>query len=309
VSELETVPYEPEWRERVRQLHHEVFGASASAEEFDWWFERNPAGPRVISLVPDGERAAGAASMSFFRMRLNGDEADAAVALDIATHPDFRGRGVFSTLQLLNEDVAARAGAQAALGFTNPEAGPIYVGKLGWRELTWLRIWARPLLLPARKARGVEPLERFGPETDELYERARGRWANHVVRRSEHLNWRFLDSPRSYRAFAARRGDRLDGYAVLGHKVYAGRSVGVVADLVASPGAARALLRQCVLEVTDGQALVALVSPWQQRTFLAAGFLPTHRSIRFIGKPLQPGVTLASGRAAWHFTLGDMDIF
>lgn len=309
MTELQPVEYAPAAREDVLTLQREVFGTSATPDEFEWWFERNPTGPRLISLIRDGERVAGASGMSFFRLRLNGREADVAFALDAATHPDYRGRGLWSQLELRNEEASAKAGAVAVLGFTNPVAGPILVGKLGWHDLTRLRLWARPLIVPSRAAREVELLDRFGPETDELYERAQGRWPNHFVRRSEYLNWRYVESPRGYRCFAARRDGRLDGYSVLGRKVYAERPLAVVADLVGSPRATRALLRRCVHEARGLQALVALVSPWQRATFLAAGFLPTHRAIRFIGKPLQAGVTLPEGRAAWHFTLGDMDIF
>jgi GNAT superfamily N-acetyltransferase len=303
------VPYEPAWRERVLALQREVWGESATAEEFDWWFERNPVGPRLISLATDDGRVAGVSGMSFFRMVLDGEEADAVFALDAATHPDYRGRGLWSQLELRNEELSAQAGAAAALGFTNPVAGPILVGKLGWRDLTSLRLWARPLLLPVRGDRAVETLDRFGTETDELYARARPGRGNHVVRRAEFLNWRYVDSPRRYERFALRRGGGLEGYAVLTHKVYGGRHVGVVADLIGSARACRALLRRCARAARGVRLLVALVSPWQRRTFLASGFVPTHRSIRFIGKPLRPGVVLSAGRSAWHFTLGDMDIF
>ena len=305
----EAVAYEPEWRDRVLELQRDVWGRSASADEFDWWFERNPAGPRVISLVPDDGRVAGVSGMSFFRMVLNGEEADVVFALDAATHPDYRGRGLWSKLELSNEAASARAGAVAALGFTNPVAGPILVGKLGWGDLTRLRLWARPLVVPARDGGAVEPLERFGAETDDLYGRVRRRFGNHLVRRAEFLNWRYADSPRGYRCFAARREGRLEGYVVLARKDYEGRTVGVVADLVGSRWASRRLLGRCALEAGGVRALVALVSPWQRSTFVAAGFVPTHKSIRFIGKPLRPDVALPTERAAWHFTLGDMDIF
>ena len=309
MTSLDPVAYEPAWRERVLALQREVWGASASAEEFEWWFERNPVGPRLISVVPDDGRAAGVSGMSFFRMVLDGEQADVAFALDAATHADYRGRGLWSRLELRNEELSAQAGAPAVLGFTNPVAGPILVGKLGWRDLASLRLWARPLLLPARAERGVVPLERFDGETDELYARLSSSWGNHLVRRAEFLNWRYVDSPRGYRCFAARTGGRLEGYAVLTQKAYAGRTVGVVADLAGSAPACRALLRRCAREAEGVRLLVALVSPWQRRTFVASGFLPTHKAIRFIGKPLREGVTLSAGREAWHFTLGDMDIF
>jgi GNAT superfamily N-acetyltransferase len=316
VSELQPVAYEPSRRDDVRELMEEVFGAVASAEEFDWWHERNPAGRRVFSVVLDGGRIAGASGMSFHRMVLGGEETEVAFALDAATHPDYRGRGLWSALELRNEEECARLGAPAVLGFTNPMAGPILVGKLGWRDLTWLRFWARPLLRRGvgRLPVGVEPLERFGPETDEVYRAARAGLPAHVVRTADHLNWRYLDSPRGYRAFVARRDGRAEGYAVLGHKRYEGREVGTLADFLVRPGAGRAarrLLRAAAGSVELGRALVA----WMPRTrteraaLVAAGFVPTPRAIRFIGKPLQPGVELAGGRAAWHFSVGDMDIF
>jgi GNAT superfamily N-acetyltransferase len=306
---LEAVAYEPAWRDRVLELQREVWGSSVSADEFVWWFERNPAGPGLISLVPDDGRVAGVSGMSFFRMVLAGEETDVVFALDAATHPDYRGRGLWSKLELWNEEASARAGAAAALGFTNPVAGPILVGKLGWRDLTRLRLWARPLLVPEPEPAGTEPLERFGAETDELYARERARFGNHVVRSADFLNWRYVESPRGYRCFAVRADGRIDGYAILGRKEYEGRTVGVVADLAGSPAACRRLLRRCACETRGARVLVALVSPWQRGTFLAAGFVPTHKSIRFIGKPLRPGVTLLPGRSAWHFALGDMDIF
>jgi hypothetical protein len=306
---LEPEAYEPEWRDRVLELQRDVWGRSASPDEFDWWFERNPAGPRLISLVRDDGRVAGVSGMSFFRMMLNGDEADVVFALDAATHPDYRGRGLWSKLELRNEKVSAAAGAVAALGFTNPLAGPILVGKLGWRDLARLRVWARPLVGRARQGGGTEPLGHFDAEADALYERERRRFANHLMRSAEFLNWRYVESPRGYRCFAARSRGRLDGYAVLARKNHEGRTVGVVADLVGSPRACRRLLGRCAREARGVRALVALVSPWQRSTFLAAGFVPTQKSIRFIGKPLRPGVALPTGRDAWHFTLGDMDIF
>jgi GNAT superfamily N-acetyltransferase len=313
VTAFRPAAYEPSQRDAVRGLMEEVWGESASSEDFDWWHERNPTGRRLISLVLDDGRVAGASAMSFLRMRLNGEEHDVAFALDAATHPDYRGRGLWSVLELHNEQESAAAGAPAVLGFTNPVAGPILVGKLGWADLAALRLWARPQRLRAAEAGfrdgGGETLDRFGPEADALYRLVRGGWGNHVVRSTEYLNWRFVDSPRPYRILAARAGGELAGWAVVTHKRFQGRAVGAVADLVApEAGIARSLLRRAARAV-QGQALVALVSPAQRARYLAAGFVPTHRSIRFIGKPLADGVRLATGRAAWYFTLGDTDIF
>ena len=47
-----------------------------------------------------------------------------------------------------------------------------------------------------------------------------------------------------------------------------------------------------------------------KRRYLAAGFVPTPRTIRFIGKRLtEDAPELPRERRAWWFTLGDLDFF
>jgi GNAT superfamily N-acetyltransferase len=313
MSGFEAVAYEPTRRDDVRALMETVWGESASAEDFDWWYERNPTGPRLLSLVVDNGRVAGASGMSFFAMRLGGQEVTVAFALDAAMHPDYRGRGLWSVLELHNEAECVRAGAAAVLGFPNAISDSILVGKLGWRQLPRLRLWARPLAPLARESglRDVpgETLERFGDEAEDVYRRVSGGWGNHLLRSVAHLNWRFVDSPRPYRILAERRGGALEGWVVVTHRRFRGHAVGVVADLVAVTGrTAGALLRRAARAVR-GQALVALVPPYERVRYLTAGFLPTHMTLRLIGKPLAPGVELAAERTAWHLTLGDTDLF
>ena len=53
-----------------------------------------------------------------------------------------------------------------------------------------------------------------------------------------------------------------------------------------------------------------MVNPGEERTYLLAGFTPTPRTIRFIGKRLTDDAPpLPKERRAWHFTLGDLDFF
>jgi GNAT superfamily N-acetyltransferase len=308
VTLQQTVAFSSERRAEFLDLMGVVWGETLSPDEFDWWFERNPTGPRLISLVESDRRVACASAMSFLPMRLEGCETPVAFAVHAATHPEFRGQGIWPMLELHNEKEAART-APVVLGFTNPVAGPILVGKLGWSDLAGLRIWAAPLR-PAGRARGVEELDRFGPETDAVYERLSAAWPSHVVRRAEHLNWRFVDSEREYRRFACVRDGSVVGWAVVGKATYAGRRVAVLADLVApSVRVARPLLAACKRAIGGVQALVALVSSTERAAFASALFVPTHKTIRFIGKRLRDDAPLPEGRAAWRFTLGDLDIF
>lgn len=278
---------EPARRDEFLALMQETYGAAMPPAEFDWWFDRNPAGPRILNEARDEDGTAlGVLAMSCFRM----SQGLAAFAVHAVTTPAARGRGVFSTLELHNEEQAAAAGASWALGFTNPQAGPVLVGRLGWEDLTSLRIWVRPKRLRRRgegRLRVDSAVVRF--------EAARQLSAHHIVRDPAYLNWRYADSPRAYA--------QIDD-VIFTHAIWHGFSSAVICE----SGSARSLRRACA--AVDADLAVAMVNPGEERLYLAAGFVPSPRTIRFIGKRLTDNApALPRRRDAWHFTLGDLDFF
>jgi predicted N-acetyltransferase YhbS len=334
---VQVARYAPEWRASLVALLARVGTTQLSSEEFAWWFDRNPAGEGIVSLAVDDGEVVGVAAMSFFKTRLEGVETRLAIPVNVATDARYRGRGVFSTLQQENESAAAASGSPLTVTFPNARSYPIFIGRLGWIDLPRLRLWARPLRAAGvvryalrrpgeqggmcaqdrapRTAHGlqVRPIERFGEELDALGLRAAAGYGSHFSRDAEYFNWRYLDSPRDYRCFGAYRGAELVGVAVVGHTFKHGVSAGFLADLVAAPrdgAAVRALVSRAADEVRGGaDALVLLPprSPGQRRALARAGFAPTNKKLRFIGKPLHDGVRIDQRADAWHFTLGDFD--
>ncbi len=287
---------EPAQRDEFLALLQETYDSAMSPAEFDWWFDRNPAGARILNEARDDDGTAlGVLAMSCFRM----SQGLAAYAVHAVTTPAARGRGVFSTLELHNEQDAASAGAEWALGFTNPMAGPILVGRLGWEDVTSLRIWVRPKRL-RKTAQGRLVATPGVPLFEERH--AASFPGHHIVRDAEYLSWRYADSPRPYV-----RVESDDGWAVVTHAVWHGFSSAVVCDAVGSDKAV--LLRRCVHAV-EADIAVAMVNPGEERAYLAAGFVPTPRTIRFIGKRLtEDALPFPKERKAWRFSLGDLDFF
>jgi hypothetical protein len=306
------VPYERSRRGDFLALMREVYGGTGwSEEEFDWWFEQNPTGHFVLNLAVEDGETIGAAAQSYARMVVHGREGESTFTIHVMTGPAARGKGVFSGLQLHNDDEAAANGAHFAFGFTNPMAGPIFVGKLGWDELCWLRLWARPkrpLRAMRRRRAGGKPsggvrgvVEEFGLRHEEIYRRASAAWPAHFVKSADYLNWRFRASPRRYASFSTDRG-----FAVVGWGVFRGVSAGLVCELVGGDGVR--LLNRCV-RAADADVVIAMPNPGEYGTYLAAGFVPTPAAIRFIGRSLGPDEPLPRGRSAFRFSLGDTDIF
>jgi GNAT superfamily N-acetyltransferase len=336
---FQTVRYTPERRADLVGLLARVGTTQLSDEEFRWWFDGNPAGEGIVSLAVDGGEVVGVAAMSYFRTALDGTVTRLAIPVNVATDPRYRGQGVFSTLERENEAAASEAGSPLTVTFPNGASYPIFIRHLGWTDLPRLRLWAHPLragavvryLLGRQGARGglrsadssartvrgleVRPVERFGPDLDVLGRKAGAVYGNHFVRDAEYFNWRYLDSPRDYRCFGAYGEGELLGVAVVGHTFKHGVSAGFLADLVVGPPGyreLRALVARALDEVRGGaDALVLLPPPAreQRRALLAAGFAPTNKRLRFIGKALQDGAHLEERGEAWHFTLGDFDFF
>jgi GNAT superfamily N-acetyltransferase len=257
---------EPAGRDGFLALMQESYGEAMSPAEFDWWFDRNPAGPRILNEARDDRGSPlGVLAMSFARM----SQGLAGFAVHAVTTPAARGRGVFSTLELHNEQEAAEAGAT-------------------------LRIWVRPKRL-RKRVQGSLRQTGVGVFTERAVHDA-----HHILRDPGYLNWRYADSPRPYL-----RVEEGGGWAVVTHTIWHGYSSAVVCDAV---GGSK-LLRSCVHAV-DADLAVAMVNPGEERTYLAAGFVPTPRTIRFIGKRLTDDAPeLPKQRRAWHFTLGDLDFF
>lgn len=287
---------EPARREDFLALMRETYGSAMTAEEYEWWFDRNPAGPRVVSeaRAEDGT-PLGALAMSCLEL----SSGLTGFAVHAVTSPAARGQGVFSTLELHNERLAVEAGVGWILGFPNPVSGPVLVGRVGWEDVVPLRVWVRPKRLRRTgrgRLRAAPACPPFEPRHEASFPPI------HVLRDASYLTWRYTDSPRAYLRVEGERG-----WVVVTHATWRGFSSAVICDAIGS--GLPALLRRATAAV-EADVAVAIVNPGEERDYLAAGFLPARRTIRFIGKRLtEDAPPLPKARRAWRLTLGDMDFF
>lgn len=330
-------PWAPADRQPYLDLLRKAWGeGSMTGDHFDWWFLRNPAGSLMSVAEIDG-RVVGVASHTLARLVLEGEPRLGQFSVHATTDESARGLGIFKALELRHEDEGAERGSQVVLAFASAPTSPLFTGPLGWTAIDQRRVWLRPRAALARRLvrrfvrRGPSPaaeasaggdardpgpwrsggvevrrIERFGAAEEAAYRAAAPGLGNHVVRDVAYLNWRYLDGPLPYRAFASP-----NGFAVLGRKVHRGVALAYVAECIAPPREARALLRRCLAEARGAEA-VALVPPagLGRGALLALGFLPSHIALDFMGKAL-PGAArpLPVNPAAWRVSLGDTDFF
>ncbi|HET7566566.1 MAG TPA: GNAT family N-acetyltransferase [Gaiellaceae bacterium] len=280
-------------REDYLALLRESYGDGAlTAAELDWWFR---AEPHVESEALDEDGTPlGVLSMTC----LPTSAGLGAFVVHGVTAPAARGRGVYSTLEAANEEWAAAAGAAWAFCFANARTIEIF-RRLGWTELPPLRLWAR-LRRPTRRGVGGFRVEPVCPPFEARHEREFA--AAHVLRDAATLTWRYADSPRRYH-----RVEAGGGWAVVTHRVWHGFSIAAVCEAVGPALAAN--VRRAVRAV-DSELALALVDPGEEAAYLAAGFLPTPKTMPLVARRLRDDAPpLPAGRRGWRFTLGDMDFF
>jgi GNAT superfamily N-acetyltransferase len=295
MSGYELAAYEPAHRDDYLGLLKDAWGDLAlTGPEFDWWFRENPAGS-LMSVARANGRVVGVASHSLFRAILGGEEALAGFSVHATTAADARGQGIFEALERKHEQEAQERGVAVVLAFASKPTAPIFLGPLGWTEIGRLRVWARPFPRLRSRRLAVGRVERFRHAGD-----AGAAWPNHLIRDARHLNWRYLESPRRYEAFAA-----AGSYAVLGHKEHRGTRLAYIADLVGEP---KGLVRACLGAVEpDVRGLVAVPPPGHRGAYASLGFFPTRTSLWLMGKALAG--RLDPDLRSWRFTLGDTDFF
>ena len=291
-------------RDALLDLLERVWGERPESRALEWWFDDAPAGPGLLTVERNGERAVGLASLSFLRCRVAGDEQLVAMPLQVATDPAERGKGIFGRLERANEEEAVARGCVLGVTFPNDASRPIFLERLGWHELWRGRIWVRP---PAFASRRGELRIRELTETDLSQGQSLGHVrsghvlgtvprANGQVADAAFLEWRYLRSPRAYRILGTFRGQTLEGLLALrpsrGRVAVVCHALGEVGQLLRATGSAR--------------PTIALVPPEQRGAFLAAGFIPTPRPIRVLAKKLRPEGNLDG---PWQFQLGDFDVF
>ncbi len=300
-------------RAEQARLFNACFKKSLGPDELRWRYDRGPHGGALsfVSRPPGGEGVSGYACSPRRVLCFGEHESLVGETGDVMTHPDWRKRGIFSSLDVACMAAAEEAGWSLVFGLPNRRSAHIFL-ELGWERIGTIRPWtfvfepdararalrvpegrlaalALPLavrecragrrrLLAAARGLGVEPLERFPEEVEALSRAVERDFAFMVRRDAPYLNWRFLENPSGvHRALAVRRPDgELAGYAVV--QAPDERGLGYLVDVLAPDPDARAAAIGGALEHLRslGAAAVqatAIDGSWWQRQLIDSGFL------------------------------------
>lgn len=306
---------------RVLDLLRPTMGweTDSPAEEFFWWKHRqNAFGVSPAWVALDGERIVGYRTLLRWRfVNSSGKVLHAVRAVDTATDPDYRGRGIFRTLTLEAVADLTRAGEAFIFNTPNDQSRPGYLS-MGWTPVRRLPVGILPAS-PAAMTRMVrsrvpsnlwsEPT-RVGEDAreallddgacDALLAHAPSRGLR-TERTRAYLRWRTSFGPLAYRVLWVQDHDPGQGGVVFRVRRRGDSLELVVVELlVPSVRAAVPLLRRALAETGADYAIALRSGP-------AAGLLPLPgQGPLLVGRALARG--LPPGRE-WTLTMADIELF
>ena len=318
-------------------------GLTPRSEAFwTWKHLDNPFGPSpvLVAEAPDGQ-LVGLRVFMRWTWRTGGREVEAVRAVDTGTHPDWRGRGIFTRLTLALAERLGEEGVAFVFNTPNRFSRPGYL-KMGWALAGRPTLWVRPLrplrliktlarlkLGKGEASRGgalaiegvadaAEALAR--PDLDAFLAKLQSEPARPYTtpRSAAYLRWRYGQIP-GYDYYALADVDGDEGALV----VFRGRwrsglreiSLGEVLVTPTPQGRrrGRALLRRLAREVEADYLVAAAARGTPERGTLArTGFLPVPRAglyltVRELDRP--PGTPDPLKLSSWRFSIGDLEIF
>ena len=318
-------------------------GLTPRSEAFWAWKHRdNPFGtsPVLLAETPEGQ-LAGLRVFMRWTWRAGGEEVGAVRAVDTATHPDFRGRGIFTRLTLALAEQQEGEGTAFVFNTPNRFSRPGYL-KMGWELAGRPTLWARPLrplrlistLVRLKLGKGTSSrggalaLDGFSPAADVLarpdldaflakvHPDPDPRYATPLS--AAYLRWRYDQIP-GYDYYALADIDGGEGALV----VFRGRwRSGLreisVSEVLATPTPqgrrkGRALLRRLAREAGADYLVATAARRTTERGVLArSGFLPVPRAglyftVRELARPA--GTPDPLELRNWRFSIGDLEIF
>lgn len=309
-----------------------------TAAFYDWKHRQNPFGTSLALVAEIDGRLAGLRMFMRWRFVWRGRVVRAVRAVDTATHPDFQGRGVFTTL---TRAALALAAADTDMVFNTPNANslPGYL-KMGWSPVGRVPVAVRVVrpVAFALRARGVDHGEPSEPPPAVALPPAAEVLADQVTvqglldqsdrpddrlrtdRDAGYLHWRYAQAPAlGYRALPIREGDELAGLAIGRPRRRGSLAELTLSEVIVRAGdrrTARRLLRGVARRGVDHVATHLGGWPTADAARRAAGYLHVPgQGMTLVAKPMAASAILTSdvGPAltldGWALSLGDLEVF
>jgi predicted acetyltransferase len=204
-----------EWRKLI--LQREI------PEQFlSWLYFNSPFGKVHNYIAFDNEKIIAQYSTLPYEVYYLGEKLKASLCFDVATHPEYRNKGLFVKMGFNALKLEAQNEIAFTTGYPNDKAVPGHI-KVGWYILGKRPILEckeyKKIIINNNHINTIMPIAFFDEEFDTLMEKHKKILPIIGIRSHLYLNWRYFKKPNTqYLCYKITKKNQLTGYFVL--KIY-----------------------------------------------------------------------------------------
>ena len=315
-------PYSAGDNDGVLNLWKTVFHKDMDLGTWRWKYLENPYGHRIFLCAADDGAIVALYGGIPYRFNLDGEDVEIIHLMDLMSHPDYRGKGLFvRTGHAFFDAYCKKEGASFLFGFPGThhfQLGQKYLGYEAVKAGCVFLVAETAALAKRKKSFGgkIQPLSTDHDTVDPIWEECRSHYPLSIIRDADFVRWRFDQHPsRKYEIWGwrpfARGGPR--AYAVFQTQ----DDHALLMDILASPAKSDAVdLVARVASLFQKRGIQQIHAWLPSNHFLAQGTISAgfHRAPEPTG--IIPGLRLFdhSPSLDWisdhlYYTMADADLF
>lgn len=171
---------------------------------WEWRYLKNPSSMQMIYLMRDSGLLVGHYAVSPVYFVINNEKVLSGLSMTTMTHPQYGGRGIFSTLaNNLYQTEKEKSGLNMVWGFPNTNSHYGFIKNLEWKDVCQIPTFSiRPALLNEVKDLKIDRCVQFTRAHEATYFALTKDFSTKVHKDVSYLNWRYFQHPeRPYNVF------------------------------------------------------------------------------------------------------------
>ena len=336
--------------QKITYPDHNIYKhENLAAQYLQWRYYSNTSIHSRIYIVKskDGSKIIGMRPISIIPIKIMGEIKKSVFFSAVITHPDYRNRGIFSSLVKYSVNASKELGADFAFTFPNEISYPLYKRNKNWsvvsinpiyfkivnfKNLFFQKLIHRNYLakdtkgnktgISTKSRMSIKKMNFFSEEYDRLSMDESESERVIIPRTSEYLRWRYLDNPiYRYDIYELRgENDNLHGYIITSTQQREGFYIGIIVDYFVknvNGNDFHHLLNTAISELKGNNIdiLITLIPStfMYKNYFIRKGFMPMPRifkskRINIVASIFNPIIRdHILNFRSWYITWGDTD--
>ena len=217
----------------ILNLFRKTFNRDMSYDYWKWRYLDNPnINENLINLAWDDKRLSAHYAVSPTQLFINKQKINAALSMTTMTDPEYRGKGLFTSLANNLFDNSSKL--DIIFGIPNENSVWGFINKLDFKLIKEIPMLESNVFDDKYKTNSnCVVIEMFDERFDVLFKTMLNKYKIITSRKSAHLNWRFISNPENrYMILGYIEKNKLLGYLVT--KIYTGNGIttGDIVDIL-----------------------------------------------------------------------------